>query len=215
MTTDTSMLAAGTQATETVTATTATTATATDATKTADTAATAATTTDATKTADAPTAPDKYADFTLPDGVMITPETLTEFTTLAKDLKLSQVDAQKVAELGAKHMQNFVKQQEVLLNEAKSDWYKKSETDKEFGGEKLKENVALAKNALETFGSPELKQMLNATGLENHPEVVRLFYRIGSKISGDNVIVRGGSGDKPLTEESAATTLYPTQQQKK
>ena len=44
--------------------------------------------------------------------------------------------------------------------------------------------------AIETFGTPELRSLLDSTGMGNHPEVVRLALKIGKAISEDT-IVRG------------------------
>ena len=52
-------------------------------------------------------APDEYADFTLPEGIEIDPDGLGNLKALAKDLNLTQEQAQKVADLGAAQAQKF------------------------------------------------------------------------------------------------------------
>ena len=42
-------------------------------------------------------------------------------------------------------------------------WTESVKTDKEIGGDKLAENLSVARKALDTFGTPELRDVLNAT----------------------------------------------------
>lgn len=127
-------------------------------------------------------------------------------TEAAKDLDLTQEQAQKLVELDIKRTQ--------ALNQRVADqgtqWLNELPSDKEFGGEKLSENLAVAKKAMEAFGTPELKQLLETSRLGNHPEVIRVFFRAGKAISQDSRFVSGGSGDKPVKGD-AASTLYPNQ----
>ena len=85
------------------------------------------------------------------------------------------------------------------------DVYKRQESaraDKEFGGEKLDENLAIAKTALDKFATPEFTKLLNDTGLGNHPEVLRVFVRAGKAISPDSVIP-GKAAPSPADRLSA------------
>lgn len=192
---------APTAAPESTTAVAATSAATTEAA-----AATAASTKEAPKGDDAATAaakaaadaakvPAEYADFKLPDGVTMPPEAFTEFKATAKELGLTQDQAQKVAELGVKQAQTFATQLATAQQEAVEKWAADTKADKEIGGDKLPENLAVAKKALDTFGSPELKTLLNKSGLGNNPEVIRFFVKAGKAISEDR-IVTGAAGQK-------------------
>lgn len=149
----------------------------------------------------APAVPEKY-DFKMPDGIELDTAAADEFSTIAKELGLSQENAQKVAEVGAKMVQ---RQQEAHLKQVE-EWVGAVKADKEIGGEKLNENLAVARKTIETFGSPELKSLLNETGLGNHPEIVKLAYKIGKAISDDG-FVRGGATTSP---KSMAEIMYPS-----
>lgn len=124
----------------------------------------------------------------------------------AKELDLTQEQAQKLVELNIKRDQLM---HERVQTES-TRWLNELPSDKEFGGEKLSENLAIAKKAIETFGTPELKQVLEQSRLGNHPELIRAFYRAGKAISQDNRFVAGGSGDAPAKGDRAAA-LYPNQ----
>lgn len=155
---------------------------------------------------DAPAgAPEKY-EIKLPDGATIDPEFMTEFETAAKELNLDNASAQKMADLGAKLTAKIAEQQQVQHAEQVKAWGEASTADKEFGGDKLNENLGVAKQALEQFASPELREMLKTSGLGNHPEVIRAFYRVGKAMSSDSTLVRGSPVKGP--PKSAAEILY-------
>lgn len=154
--------------------------------------------------AESPTAPEKY-EFKAPEGGEINPEVMGQFEGVAKDLGLSQENAQKVIDaMGPK----LAAVQAAKIEAVKAEWTESARTDKEFGGDKLNENMAVAKKALDAFGTPELRTLLNDTGLGNHPEIIRAFYRAGQKISAPNFVAGGPSG---TPNASAAATLYPNQ----
>lgn len=164
-----------------------------------------------TPPADAKPADDKpieYADFTAPEGVTLNSEALTELKAFAAEKKLTQEEAQKLVDLGAKTMQQ---QQAALVSQieqAQAQWSDASRTDKEFGGDKLAENVAVAKQALDTFGSPELSKMLKESGLGNHPEIIRAFFRVGKAISEDKT--ERGTTKPANASDDLAKKMYPT-----
>jgi hypothetical protein len=85
-----------------------------------------------------------------------------------------------------------------------------SKQDKEFGGPALAENLSVAKKALDAFGTAELRTLLNESGLGNHPEIVRLFFRAGKAISEDRVVT-GSTGQAkagPKSFSDLADVLY-------
>lgn len=153
--------------------------------------------------------PAELADFAAPEGVRVDSEAATEFKNLAKELGLKQEGAQKVADVGFKLAQKWEAKQAEQIKAAKEAWIEGTKTDKEFGGEKLNENLAVAKKALDAFGTPELRTLLNESGLGNHPEIVRAFYRAGKAISEDRFVV--GNAPKQTGDRDLAGSLYPNQ----
>lgn len=151
----------------------------------------------------------------LPDGIKQDPTTMAEFAEFAKTNNLTQAQAQQVAELGAKMMQRNLDTQVENIKAAGIEWSKQSTADKEFGGEKLGENLSVAKRAVDKFASADLKKLLGnydpkdnpmGTGLGNHPEFIRAFFNIGKTISEDSVVT-GGSG-KTTASSNPADVLY-------
>lgn len=145
--------------------------------------------------------PESY-DFTMPEGVALDSAAVDEFSGIAKEYGLTQEQAQKVADVGAKMVQRQLEAHATQV----AEWTEAVKTDKEIGGDKLNENLAIARKTIDTFGSPELKEVLNSTGLGNHPEIVKLAFKIGKAISDDG-FVRGGNTSSP---RSAAEIMYPT-----
>ena len=158
------------------------------------------------KSGDKPTgAPEKY-EFTLPDGFQMDEAGLTAFSEFAKDLDMPQEAAQKMLEKMGPAMQQ---RQMAAIEQVQNEWTQASKSDKEFGGIKLDENLAVAKKALDTFGTPELSKLLKETGLGNNPEIIRAFYRAGKAISEDSFVA--GSQGKPSSARDPAKSLYPNQ----
>ena len=156
-------------------------------------------------------APEQYEEFKAPEGQQFDPEVLNNFKEIAKDLNLSQEAAQKMLD----KMAPVVAQRQVEQIEAlRTQWAEQSTADKEFGGEKLSENLGVARKALDTFGSPELKSLLNESGLGNHPEFIRLLYRAGKAIGEDSFVGGNKSAGKaqPTSNADYAASLYPSSQ---
>jgi hypothetical protein len=161
--------------------------------------------TDATSTQDTkptePVVPEAY-DLKMPEGVELDQAATTEFTAIAKELKLDQAAAQKLADIGAKMAQRQADAHAQLVE----TWTEQVKTDKEIGGDKLAENLGVARKAIDTFGSPELKALLNSTGLGNHPEVVKLAFKVGKAISEDGFVSGSPKGN---TTNDPAKKLFP------
>lgn len=151
-------------------------------------------------------APEEYADFTAPDGIALDPEVTGEFKAVAKELNLTQEQAQKLANLGATITQKQAGQTTALLEKARAEWTQAATADKEFGGDALKANMSVARKAMDQFGTPELKSLLNESGLGNHPEVIRFFYRAGKAISEDTFV--GGGSSISSAPKSDAEVFY-------
>lgn len=149
-----------------------------------------------------PAAPEKY-EFKAPDGQAFDPEVLKAYEGVARELGLSQEGAQKVLDTVAPKLQE---QQQAAIEQTKAQWAEQSKADKEFGGDKMPEHLAVAKKALDKFGSPELRQLLNDSGLGNHPEIIRAFYRAGKAISEDG-FVSGNARANPGSDP--AKRLFP------
>lgn len=154
-------------------------------------------------------APESY-EFKSFEGQQYDQKVLGVYKDVAKELNLSQEAAQKILEKMSPAMQE---QRMEQLNQIRTEWSSKASADPEYGGENLQQNLSVARKALDAFGTPELRSLLNESGLGNHPEVIRFMYRSGKAISGDR-FVGGSQGQKgkPQSQADYANSLYPSQQ---
>ena len=90
-----------------------------------------------------------------------------------------------------------------------SAWGDELKADKDFGGEAFDKNVATAIKGLEAVGSPELRQMLDQTGLGSHPEIVRAFKKVGELVADAPF----ATGAQPAQSASPAARMYPNMRQ--
>lgn len=150
-------------------------------------------------------APEEYSEFVTEDGVKaLDSDTLSSFKSLAKEANMTQETAQKFVSLAAKMQAGNVAQLQSHVDTLATEWAGQAQADAEIGGAKFKENLGIAKQALDTFGTPELKALFNESRLGNHPEVVRMLVRAGKAISQDG-FVAGRHGAAP---KATADVLY-------
>lgn len=144
--------------------------------------------------------PEKY-DLKLAEKSPLDPKHLEKIASFAKERGLSQDQAQALLD---RDNQLAVEQQANWDNTQKQ-WVNEVQADKELGGERYAQNIENAKRALDQFASPNLRKQLNETGLGNHPELVRVFARIGKAMADDTIIVPGRQAGE---QKSAAEVLY-------
>lgn len=135
-----------------------------------------------------PKAPEKYEAFKLPEGATLDEGLAKEFEGVAREAGLDQGKAQKVIDLGGKLAAKLQADITAKVEAAQKSWADASKADAEFGGAKFDENLGVAKKAIATFATPELSKLLNESGLGNHPEVIRLFWKVGQAISEDKLV---------------------------
>lgn len=148
-------------------------------------------------------APEKYEDFKAPEGAALDAAVMGKFADAARALNLPQDKAQQLIDQMAPVM---AARQAEQIEQLRTDWAAQSTADKEFGGDKLTENLVHAKKALAAFATPALETILNETGLGNHPELVRFMVRAGKAIGEDKIITGGTPAS--AANRSAADVLY-------
>jgi len=151
-------------------------------------------------------APEKYADFTMPEGVTLDEDLLVEAEPLFHEANLTQETAQKLINLQGKAAQKWAENQVQEHHALAASWEAESKNDKEFGGRNLKQNMAVAIKGMKATATPALQQILDDTGLGNHPEVIRLFYHLGLEVKEPD-LVEGRPGGEPAKGD--ARRMYP------
>ncbi|EMG2396704.1 peptidase [Klebsiella pneumoniae] len=147
-------------------------------------------------------APEKYG-FQAGEGVELDAEALKDFEPVARELNLTNEQAQKLVDAYPKILAGVQQRQADAWQAQTEEWAATVKADKEIGGDKLTANLGVAQRALDTFGTPALKEYLNGTGLGNHPELVKAFVKVGKAMSEDGVVTGKESGQR-----SAAEVLY-------
>lgn len=141
----------------------------------------------------------------LPDGLEVDQQALDAFDAIAKDKTLSPAErAQKVLDLAAKREQDRIEAHKTRV----AEWADQVRNDKDIGGDKLTETLATAKKAVD-LGGPELRELLNVSGLGNHPTVVKFMHTVGKALSEDR-FERGrpAAGVAGNSDEARAQRLY-------
>lgn len=146
--------------------------------------------------------PEKY-DLKLPEKSPLDAGHLEKIAAFAKERGFSQEEAQAFLERDNATLTAYVDQMKEQFNMQRNDWIETIRADKEIGGDNLPKSLEFAKRALDRFGSQSLKDELNRTGLGDHPELVRVFTRIGKLMANDSIVIGGdpaGQQAKPLSE---------------
>lgn len=158
-------------------------------------------------------APEKY-EFTPPEGVTLDPAILEKFEPLARELNLSNENANKLIPLAAELLQNQQKVQAEAWSKQIAEWGDVVKADKVLGGENLPGTLKAAGTFMKWLGMPELTALMDIAtpenpsglGLGNHPVLVAAFAKAGKAMAEDGFIPasREASGKKDLAHQ-----MYP------
>jgi hypothetical protein len=143
----------------------------------------------------APKVPDKYEfSFKGEDGnpIQVDPETVTAFEPVLKKHGITQEALTALLPLYHAELARQDAAISELYTAQRDSWAAAAKADKEFGGMNYDANVKVAQAAMARFGTPAMRDLLNETGLGNHPELLKFFHKVGSKI-GEDGHVSGGT----------------------
>ena len=145
--------------------------------------------------------PEKYK-LKLPEGHGISQSRLDSLQAAYKQAGYSNEEAQKWVDAEIKSRQSVVDEQKAQLESVQAKWLADSKVDSEIGGDKYNEAVHLASQMIDKFASKEFKANLEATKFGNHPELVRMLYRIGKSFASDKFVdsSQKASPNKPIEE---------------
>lgn len=146
-------------------------------------------------------APETY-EFKATEGKEFDPAVIAEFSEVAKELDLPQEAAQKMLD---KMAPAIAARQEAAIADARAKWIADTKADAEIGGAELAQKIALANTTFEKFGTPELRALLDESGLGDHPEMLRWAHRVGKAISEDGYVA--GRGNASQTDP--AKRMFP------
>ena len=138
---------------------------------------------------------------TLPQGAQMDDAVLKD---VSPALSKAGLDNEKASELVAWQLERQAAQDDASAKAwvaQGEQWLKDLSVDKDFGGEKLDQNLADAKKGIRHFGGQVLSDELARMGLGNHPELIKTFARIGAAMAEDSSL--GGGNAAPATGPEA------------
>ncbi|WP_448675860.1 hypothetical protein MOQ67_05335 [Pseudomonas sp. LY-1] len=142
-------------------------------------------------------APEAYEDFKLPEGMEMDADVLGEFKGLAKELNIPQDKAQKLIDFQTQLASKQAEQYQAAVTKQAQDWAASIKNDPEVGGDNYDKSVASAIKVIQSFGDPALTELLNTSGLGNHPALFKFCHRISSAISEDKFVMPGSQTNAP------------------
>lgn len=153
----------------------------------------------------------EYQPFQAPEGITLDGPVLSEFTALAKASGLTQESAQQLINLIPNLQGQFTAAATNALNQQHEQqvtaWKQEATADPNIGAQGL----AAAQTAIGRFLTPDAKAVLEASGLANHPALVRSFMAIGAAISED-VHVGSGAPQPPAKTATEVRYTHPDSQ---
>ncbi len=151
----------------------------------------------------------------LPEGVEPSDETVEGFKGVASELGLNNEQAQKLVDYYAELAGQQQESLQARWREQLDQWVESVKSDEELGGRNYDQTMSLAGSAMDKFATPELRQMLDDTGVGSNPEMVRLMARIGKAIGEDSIVQPPGSSgtQAPVGDKTYADVLYGTSNQ--
>ena len=139
-----------------------------------------------------------------------------KFQPIAQKLNLSQESVDLLLEIAlemSKKQKAFYdsaakKDKKIRLDEdikKYDDMFKADPELPKLNSAKIQQYMKVANEAYSNFATKSLKELFESTGLNFHPEIIKLFYKIGELCEEDEI----NFGGKPSLEElSAAEILY-------
>lgn len=128
--------------------------------------------------------PENAEGYIIPDEL----SNKSEFMKTAFDAGLNQSQAKALADKMIEAQRASKAASDAELNSLHETWNKSLQT--EFGSA-FNNRIELARRALNNLGNENLKTLLKDTGLDRHPEMIKLFSNIGKKYLEGDVIVAG------------------------
>lgn len=160
--------------------------------------------------------PETYT-FEPPEGLNIDEDTkgrIDAFAETAREMGLTQQQYQSLIEYDINRAQQLNEAAVEGWNGRVEGWRQSAKTDKEIGGERFEENIAVAESAIKQFGDPDLRALLRSPSqdnpegmaLGNHPAVLRFLNRVGKAIADPSLIT--GERQPPVTRPEER--MYPS-----
>ena len=145
---------------------------------------------------------DPYAEVSLPENSSLNAQGLAALKQAACEVNLPVAALQKWVSLEENRSQSLAEKATQQNREQLENWAR--QTQQAFGPA-WQEEVSKAVRAADVFGGPELRKLLEETGLGNHPVMVRTFHTVATRICED---VSAGGAASATTDKTFTQALY-------
>lgn len=143
----------------------------------------------------------------LPAEVKVDDALMSEFKELAFEAKLPNGVAQKLVATYVKgiegQVQALVNAHQAEFNATQEKWQKDTLALPEFAGGKWDVASKSIAKVMDEFGSPELRQILDATGAGNNPSVVQFMHKVAEALGEGKPAPQG----KPIGQSAGPKSL--------
>lgn len=162
-----------------------------------------------TTTASAEGAPETYEAFQTTEGQPLPSDQSRVYEAIARALDLPQERAQEMVNAAIPVLQGM---HETNVASAQAAWENELRADERLGGPRYDDTIRAAGEALNGDASgAAFGELLDETGLRNHPAVVRYLNWVGSSITPETTVVDGdppGASDANLSPEERMARGY-------
>ena len=155
-----------------------------------------------------------YSKFSSLDEFGWDNDLMNKLTPLAEKLNLSQESVELLMELALEMSQKqraqYEKDEDEKYQENILNYNKLFDEDNELpkvNSVQIRKFMEIANGAYSEFATPKLKEILEKTGMVYHPEMIKMFHKIGELSQEDNLSHCGKPGIEELTP---AQILYGT-----
>ena len=152
------------------------------------------------------------ASYELPEGIELSADETKIVDEMLSKYSLNSEQAQGIIDFMIDQANAGESDQEESRNQMLTDWANECRNDKEFGGDNFGVSQSAAKAAIDAFGGPEMKAMLNETGMKANPELFRFMVKVGKTLKEDDP---GSTGGQSHTEKSVVDRMYPNDENNK
>jgi hypothetical protein len=138
----------------------------------------------------------------MPEGVELDSGLMEAAAPVLRQIGLSNEQAQQLVPLVSQVQERLLDEQMDAFATERAAWVRSARSDPEIGGQNWEQSIRLASVALDAGGAPrgsEFRQLLDDSGLGDHPAAIKLFARLGRRLQAVNT----------QAPRDAAATLYP------
>lgn len=139
-------------------------------------------------------------DLKVPENSFISDARVQELTKLAKDNGLTNEQAQSLVNVEHDAVTRFAKAQVDEFNKLKAGWKNEVQADKDFGGDKYRETVAVAHEFVKNYAPQSLIAELEKTGYGDYPDLVKMFAKAGRDLESAKFIPSRSASKTPQSK---------------